>query len=66
MHPLFKNLISTDSNLNVEIIDRCNLTILIEAGYEEMATFLASKKVSIVASLPCYEKESMVNSGSDA
>ena len=38
----------------IRIIDRCNLTILLERGYEELAEFLAVKKVEIVASMPCY------------
>src|SRR6266513_467085 len=29
------------------IIDRCNLTILLERGYEDLASFLASNKVEI-------------------
>ena len=33
IHPLFKELISEISNLNIEIIDRCNLTILEEPGF---------------------------------
>ena len=37
-----------------KIIDRCNLTILLEPGYEGMAEFLAAKKVEIIASMPCY------------
>ncbi|MEP6603998.1 MAG: arsenosugar biosynthesis radical SAM (seleno)protein ArsS [Spartobacteria bacterium] len=37
-----------------KIIDRCNLTILLEPGYEGLAEFLADKKVEIVASMPCY------------
>ncbi len=37
------------------IIDRCNLTILVEPGYEKMAAFLAGHRVSIIASMPCYE-----------
>jgi len=36
------------------IIDRCNLTILNEPGYEQMADFLADQRVAIVASMPCY------------
>ncbi len=36
------------------IIDRCNLTILLEPGYEDLAEFLAAHRVEIVASLPCY------------
>jgi len=35
-------------------MDRCNLTILTEPGYENLASFLASNKVQITASLPCY------------
>jgi radical SAM/Cys-rich protein len=37
------------------IIDRCNLTILLESGYEWLADFLAVQHVKIVASMPCYE-----------
>lgn len=37
------------------IIDRCNLTILLEPGYEWLADFLAAQRVNIVASMPCYE-----------
>ncbi len=36
------------------IIDRCNLTILLEPGYEGLAEFLAAHEVEIIASLPCY------------
>jgi len=41
------------------IIDRCNLTILLEPGYGELAGFLASHRVEIVASLPCYTLENV-------
>jgi len=37
-----------------KIIDRCNLTILLERSYEGLAEFLAAKKVEIIASMPCY------------
>jgi radical SAM/Cys-rich protein len=36
------------------LIDRCNLTILLEPGYEDLAGFLANRKVEIIASMPCY------------
>src|SRR6266446_5949191 len=36
------------------IIDRCNLTILLERGYDDLAAFLARNEVEIVASMPCY------------
>lgn len=37
-----------------QIIDRCNLTILLEPGYEGLAEFLRDHRVEIVASMPCY------------
>lgn len=37
------------------IIDRCNLTILEESGYEGLAEFFAIHRLKIVASMPCYE-----------
>lgn len=36
------------------IIDRCNLTVLLEPGQEDLAAFLAAHRVTVVASLPCY------------
>jgi radical SAM/Cys-rich protein len=39
---------------NRHVIDRCNLTILLEPGYENLAQFLADRKVEIIASMPCY------------
>ena len=41
------------------IIDRCNLTILVENGYEDLAAFLAKYKVEIIASMPCYSAENV-------
>jgi radical SAM/Cys-rich protein len=42
-----------------KIIDRCNLTILLEPGYEDLAAFLVANKVEIVASMPCYSAENV-------
>jgi radical SAM/Cys-rich protein len=36
------------------VIDRCNLTILLERGYEDLGEFFAANKVEIIASMPCY------------
>jgi radical SAM/Cys-rich protein len=41
------------------IIDRCNLTILLEPGYKELAQFLAVRRVEIIASMPCYSPENV-------
>src|SRR5437899_6468794 len=41
------------------VIDRCNLTILLERGYEDLGEFLAMNKVDIIASMPCYTPENV-------
>jgi radical SAM/Cys-rich protein len=41
------------------IIDRCNLTILLEPGFEDYAEFLARHKVEIIASMPCYSPQNV-------
>ena len=41
------------------LIDRCNLTILLEPGYEDLSEFLANNKVEIIASMPCYSAENV-------
>src|SRR5437763_1816876 len=41
------------------VIDRCNLTVLLEAGYEDFAQFLARHRVEIIASMPCYSPENV-------
>ncbi|MDF1780146.1 MAG: arsenosugar biosynthesis radical SAM protein ArsS [Alcanivoracaceae bacterium] len=59
MHPAFSKLVLAARAKNMEVIDRCNLTILLEPGYEDMAAFLAANKVRVVASLPCYLEENV-------
>lgn len=54
LNPHFRYLVATAFALGVEIIDRCNLTILEEPEQETLAAFLAAHRVHIVASLPCY------------
>jgi radical SAM/Cys-rich protein len=41
------------------VIDRCNLTILLEPGYEDLAEFFARNKIEIIASMPCYSAENV-------
>jgi radical SAM/Cys-rich protein len=41
------------------VIDRCNLTIVLERGYDGLAEFLAKNKVEIIASMPCYSPENV-------
>ena len=59
MHPQFRELVKTVADMGVQVIDRCNLTILSEPGYEGLAEFLAENKVQIVASMPCYSADNV-------
>ena len=59
MNPHFRYLVEQARGLGVTVIDRCNLTILQEPGYEDLAEFLAAQGVEIVASLPCYSEQNV-------
>ncbi len=61
MIPDFKYLIKRLKALTPprHIIDRCNLTILLEPGYEDYGQFLARHEVEIIASMPCYSPENV-------
>ena len=59
MNVHFRWLVSEARSLGCRVIDRCNLTILVTAGYEDLPEFLAEHQVEIVASLPCYLEENV-------
>ena len=54
MNPHFRDLVRAAVAMGRDVIDRCNLTILLAPGYEDLPQFLADQRVEIVASLPCY------------
>ncbi len=59
MNPNFKRLVIAARELNLEVIDRCNLTIFYEFGFSDLPEFLKEQKVHIVASMPCYTKKNV-------
>jgi radical SAM/Cys-rich protein len=59
MNSHFRYFVSEAKKRGLKVIDRCNLTILLEEGYEDVAQFLADNEVHIVASLPCYSKDNV-------
>jgi radical SAM/Cys-rich protein len=59
MNPYFTYIVTEARQRGVEVIDRCNLTILQEPGYGDLAQFLADQQVVIVASLPCYAEQNV-------
>ena len=55
----FRYLVSQASTRGVKVMDRCNLTVLLEPGMEGTAEFLAQHQVEVVSSLPCYLQENV-------
>ncbi|CAM9765771.1 unnamed protein product, partial [Sphacelaria rigidula] len=55
----FRYMVEQAREAGVEVIDRCNLTVLQEPGQEDLAEFLATNKVHVVASLPCYSPKNV-------
>jgi radical SAM/Cys-rich protein len=54
LNPHFRTLVTRARAMGVQVMDRCNLTVLEEAGQEDLAAFLAGAAVEVVASMPCY------------
>ena len=59
LNPHFRYLVTEARALGVEVIDRCNLTVLFEPGQEDLAEFLAEQGVTVTASLPCYSQDNV-------
>lgn len=59
LNPNFRRLVVAARRQGIQVIDRCNLTILNEPGQEDLADFLAENGVEIVASMPCYLEENV-------
>ena len=59
MHPRFREIVTHARREGLRVIDRCNLTILSEPGYDDLAQFLADQGVEVSASLPCYSRENV-------
>jgi radical SAM/Cys-rich protein len=59
MNPHFRQLVSSAREMGVHVIDRCNLTVLLENGQEDTAEFLAKNAVEVIASMPCYLAENV-------
>ena len=59
MNPHFRYIVREALDRGLKVIDRCNLVILLEPDYLELAQFLADNQVEIVASLPCYLEDNV-------
>ncbi|MEK6594801.1 MAG: arsenosugar biosynthesis radical SAM (seleno)protein ArsS [Pseudomonadota bacterium] len=59
LNPHFRTLVAAARELEVHVMDRCNLTILEQPGQEDLAQFLTDHRVEVVASMPCYLEDNV-------
>ena len=59
LNPGFRPFVEALRNRGIHVIDRCNLTVLLQPGLEDTGAFLATHGVEIVASLPCYLQQNV-------
>ena len=48
-----------ENDRKLTIIDRCNLTVLLEPDQADLVDFLKENEVNVVASLPCYGEDNV-------
>jgi len=54
LNPQFRYFVELARSVGLTVLDRNNLTILEEPGFNWLPAFLAENQVQIIASLPCY------------
>jgi len=59
MNPHFKQFVESFIKLGARITSRCNLSILLEPGYETLVDWYACHGIRLVCSLPCYTKDNV-------
>ncbi len=57
LNPHFRYLAREATRLGCRVVDRCNLTIFFEPGYEDLPEFLAEHCIEVTASLPSDEAD---------
>jgi radical SAM/Cys-rich protein len=55
----FRFFVEVARGVGAHVIDRNNLTILEEPGFEDLPHFLSNYEVEVIASLPCYLAENV-------
>ncbi len=59
LNPSFRSMVTRLAAQGYRVLDRTNLTVFFEPGQEDLPELLASARVEIVASLPCYTEENV-------
>jgi len=55
----FRYFVETSRAFGAHVIDRSNLTIIEEPGFDYLPDYLAEHQVEVIASLPCYSAENV-------
>ena len=56
LNPNFRWLVAEARRLGRHVMDRCNLTVLLLKGQEDLAEFLAFHRVEVICSLPYFQE----------
>ena len=59
LNPHFRQFVDELLALDIQVTSRCNLTVLLEPGQEDLAKWYAQRKVRLVCSLPCYTEKNV-------
>lgn len=59
LNPHFRRFVSNLRSHGSRVTSRCNLTVLLESGQEDLAQWYAASQVRLVCSLPCYSRENV-------
>ncbi len=59
LNPLFRQFVEGLLALEISVTSRCNLTVLLEPGQEDLADWYAAHNIRLVCSLPCYTRKNV-------
>jgi radical SAM/Cys-rich protein len=59
IHPHFRRFVDGFLALGAQVTARCNLTVLLEPGQDDLANWYATRRIRLVASLPCYTQKNV-------
>jgi radical SAM/Cys-rich protein len=59
INPHFRRLVNGFLALGAQVTSRCNLTVLLEPGQNDLASWYAQRKIRLVCSLPCYTQQNV-------
>ncbi len=59
LNPHFRRFVDAGLSNGATITSRCNLTVILTAGQEDLADWYANRRVKLICSLPCYSRENL-------